>query len=151
MEPSANRPLPDHSGTTLFNNVSDLLDTTPYQKSLKTARIWLYVIAGFQTAMGFFEYFTTPDPKVAAIALAIDALIGALFLILALWSRRKPVVAFTAALVFYLLVIAGFMFLDPANLFKGLLVIILVVLALVKANKDAGKFEAVQESISVSN
>jgi hypothetical protein len=54
-------------------------------------------------------------------------------------------------LVFYLLVIAGFMFLDPANLFKGLLVKILVVLALVKANKDAGKFEAVQESISVSN
>jgi hypothetical protein len=43
------------------------------------------------------------------------------------------------------------MFLDPANLFKGLLVKILVVLALVKANKDAGKFEAVQESISVSN
>ena len=34
---------------------SDVYDTSVYKKTLKNARIWLFVIAGFQFAMGIFE------------------------------------------------------------------------------------------------
>src|SRR5690242_16705263 len=80
---------------------TDVYDLAPYEKTMKNARIWLYVIAGIQFIMGIYEYNTTADPTVAAVAFGIDAFIALTFLGLALWSRKKPVIAFTIALVFY--------------------------------------------------
>ena len=41
------------------NIFSDFVDTRQYEKSLKNARIWLYVIAVIQAGIGVFEYTTT--------------------------------------------------------------------------------------------
>lgn len=138
------------SDVTLFSDVTDVLDVEPYKKSLKAARIWLYVIAAFQGAMGVFEYFSTPELQIAVIALLIDVLIGAVFLALALWSRKNAVVAFTAALIFYVVVAGTFMFIDASNVYKGLLVKILVVMALIKATKDAKRYAAVKASLGTT-
>ena len=125
----------------------DAFDAEPYKKSLKNARIWLYVIAGMQFLMGIYEYATTGDKTVAAIAFGIDSFIALIFLALALWSRKKPVPAFTTALTFYLLTVTGFMMLDSSNIFRGILVKIFVVIALIKANRDARKYEAIKASV----
>ena len=132
------------SSETIFNN---LVDLEPYEKSLKNARVWLYVIAGIQFAMGIYEYFTVEDNVVAAVAFGIDAFIALGFLTLALWSKKKPVIAFAIALGFYILFLVSFIFLDPANIFKGLILKILVIVALIKANRDARKYEEVKASL----
>ena len=128
----------------IFNN---LVDLAPYEKSLKNARIWLYVIAGLQFAVGIFEYFTIDDNIVAAIAFGIDAFVALGFLALALWSKKKPLVAFSIALGFYGVVLIAFTILDPSNFFKGIIIKILVIVALVKAIKDAKQYEEVKASI----
>ena len=46
----------------------------------------------------------------------IDAFVAAIFLVLALWSRKSPVPAFTTALICYLLFNVIFMILDPLTL-----------------------------------
>jgi len=125
----------------------DVLDTQPYQKSLKDARTWLYVVAGFQFLLGIFEYIQSDDRTVGTIAFGIDAFLAIIFLILALWSKKKPVAAFTTALIFYVLVNLAFMMLDTSNMYKGIIIKILVVIALVKANTNARKYEAVKTSL----
>src|SRR3982751_2716476 len=84
----------------LFNDVFQL---EPYEKSMKNARVWLYVIAAIQFVVGIYEYSTVPDKTVGAVAFGIDAGVAIVFLVLALWSKKNPTVAFTLALVFYAL------------------------------------------------
>ncbi len=120
---------------------SEIYDLKPYERTLKNARIWLYVIAGLQLIMGVIEYNQADDPTIGWTAFGIDAFIAAGFLVLALWSRKKPVPAFTIALVSYVVLILGFMILDPVNIVKGIIIKILVIIALVKANRDARKYE----------
>jgi ribose/xylose/arabinose/galactoside ABC-type transport system permease subunit len=119
----------------------DIYDLEPYEKSMKNARIWLYVISGFQFAVAIYEYSIMPDPTSAWIAFGIDTVLALVFLGLALWSRKKPVPAFTLALSIYVIVQSGIMILDTSTIVKGVLIKILVVIALVKANRDARKYE----------
>jgi hypothetical protein len=130
----------------IFSNVYDL---TPYEKTMKNARIWLYVIAGAQFIMGIYEYNTIDEKTVAAIASGIDALIAVTFLVLSLWSKKKPVIAFTIALIFYIVIVLGLALLsgDFTAIAKGIIFKILVVVALVKANRDARQYEAIKQSL----
>jgi len=128
----------------IFNN---LVDLAPYEKTLKNARIWLFVIAGIQFCIGIFEYFTVDDNMVAAIAFGIDAFVALGFLTLAFWSKKKPLMAFSIALAFYAIVIIGYIIIDPSNFFKGIIIKVLVVVALVKAINGAKQYEEVKASI----
>ena len=129
---------------------SDVYDLEPYEKTLKNARIWLYVISGIQFLMGIFEYANETDRTIGIIAFVIDAFIALLFLILALWSRKKPVASFTIALVIYLLLQIVFMLTDPTHIFRGIIIKIFVIIALVKANRDARKYEEIK-SLTTGN
>jgi hypothetical protein len=124
----------------IFNEV---LDTSQYQKSMKNARIWLYVIAAFQFIMGIIEYSREADKTVGLIAFAVDAFLGIVFIGLALWSKRKPYLAFITALVTYIAIIILVAILEPANIVRGILFKILITIALVRAIKDAKKYEQV--------
>ena len=107
----------------------------------------MFVIAGIQFCVGLFEYFTVDDNMVAAIAFGIDAFVALGFLTLAFWSKKKPMLAFSIALAFYSIVIVGYIIIDPSNLFKGIIIKILVIVALIKAINDAKQYEEVKASI----
>ena len=145
----AHEQTPPSATATQDSIFSDLADTRPYEKSLKTARIWLYVIAALQVVIGFVEY-TTSEPDLALFTLLIDAGIGVLFLGLALWSYKKPAVSFMTALIVYVLIHTGIAFLDPSNIAKGIILKVLIIMALVKAYKDAREVEKLKESIGVN-
>src|SRR3712207_4667413 len=113
--------------TDLFANV---VDTEPYEKSMKNARIWLYVIAGFQAVMGIIEYNMIDEAALAMIACGIDFTLALAFLGFALYSKKDPVAAFTIALVLYVVIIGAVMFLDPASAFKGIVIKVLAIIAL---------------------
>jgi predicted MFS family arabinose efflux permease len=136
-------------GTKEESIFSGVYDLAPYEKTMKNARIWLYVIAGAQLLMGIYEYNTIDDKTVGAIASGIDAFIALTFLGLSLWSKKKPVIAFTIALVFYIVIVLGLALLsgDFMTLAKGIIFKILVVVALVKANRDARQYEAIKQSL----
>jgi peptidoglycan/LPS O-acetylase OafA/YrhL len=143
--PSANEPL-IKGEESIFNEVYDL---APYEKTMKNARIWLYVIAAIQLIMGIVEFNTIEDSSIAPVAFGIDALIALTFLGLGLWSKNKPVIAFTIALAFYVIITIGFAIIsgDFTVLVKGIILKIVVVGALIKANKDAREYEAIKQSL----
>ena len=129
---------------TIFN---DVLDLAPYEKSLNNARVWLYVVAGLQFAVGLYEFFSIEDNLSAAISFGIDAFIGLSFLILALWSKQKPFVAFTIALVLYLIIRLIVIYLEPSSIIKGIIFKVLIIVALVKAIRDAKKYEEIKSAM----
>ncbi len=145
---SSEVPSPDAPNNTASTTIFDeMVDREPYEKSVKNARTGLYVLAGLQVAIGLYEYFTIDDAFLAGIALAIDAGIGAVFLALALWSRKKPVPAFLTALIFYIVVHAGFMMLDPSVFFKGIIFKAFVIYGLYKAYASAKEYEKFKTTI----
>ena len=116
---------------------TDLVDDSQYDRNLRNARIWLYIIAGLQLAVGCYEYYDTPDPQLAWIVFGIYAFIGAIFLVLSLWSKKKPVTVFLSALIFYIAVILARGYFEPASIIKGVIFKIFFVIALIKAYRDA--------------
>jgi len=128
---------------TIFNN---LIDADEYEKKFKSARTWIYVIAGFQFAMGIFE-FIKEEETVAWIALGIDWTVALIFLLLGLWSRKKPAAAFLSALIFYLAMVTAFAAIDISNVLKGIIFKILIVIALVKAYNTAREYENMKKAI----
>ena len=62
-------------------------------------------------------------------------------------NSGKLKVAFTIALILYAVLQVVFMIIDPANIYKGVILKIFIIVALVKAIKDAKKYEAVIASI----
>ena len=125
------------------NLFGDMVNLAPYERTMRNARIWLYVLAGLQAIMAFVEYRIVDDPELATTAALIDGGIALLFLGLALISKKYPVPSFTIALVFYLLIQAFVVYTadDPTDVFKGAILKVLLVVALVKANIDARKYE----------
>jgi hypothetical protein len=128
------------------NLFADVADTEPYEKSMKNARIWLYVIAGFQAVMGIIEYNMIDEAALGMMASGIDFTLALAFLGLALYSKKDPVTAFTIGLVLYVVIIGAVMFLDPASAFKGIIIKAFSIIALVKANKDARKYVEIKKS-----
>src|SRR5947209_20515945 len=104
--------IPSATNTPPETIFSDMMDTKPYEKNLRTARIWLYVVAGIQAAIGVYEYASTSDKDLAVAAALIDGGIAVMFLLLAVWSYKKPAIAFMTALIAYIVIHVGMMILD---------------------------------------
>jgi hypothetical protein len=129
---------------TIFEDFSN--DFTPYQKNLKRARIWLYVLTGLQIVMGLYEIneYDYLDSTTKMIVFGIDAGIGLGFLACAIWSYKKPKIAFMVALIFYITVHLVLGYFNPASLLSGWLIKILFITALIRAYNDAKEFENLQ-------
>lgn len=146
--PAAAAGEPAEETSVLQDNILlDAADMSGYDKNLKRARIWLYVVTAMQVLMGVFEYmkYDTETPEFRWFTFALDAAIGLIFLACALWSYKKPVAAFLTALVLYIIITGSLMILDPSNIARGIILKILVVIALVRAYKDARHIEEMKQ------
>lgn len=148
METAQNQPqIPAATSPADETILDNVVDTTPYEKNLKNARVWLYVIAALQTIIGIVEYNTINEQELATIAGLIDVGIAFSFFALALWSRHQPFAAFTTALVIYVTINLASMVLNPSGISAFFLVKIFVVIALVKAINSAREISRVKESM----
>jgi hypothetical protein len=138
---------PTTSQETIF---SDVLDTTRYQKALKTARVYLYIIAAFQVGVGIYQYSQAADPELGLWAGGVTAGLGVLFLVFAIWSYKKPAAAFMTALIVFVVAHVVTMIADPSYIYKGIILKVLVVIALVKGYKDAREVEKLNESVGLN-
>ena len=149
METQDQNNIPSATASSNDSIFKDVVDTEPYQKGLKNARIWLYVVSGFHLVFAIINYFTLKDQdeQMALMASGIYVAIAAIFFALALWSYKKPTVSFLVALILYIAFIIGFALLDPANLVRGVIIRILVIVALFKGYTNAKQVEKLRESM----
>ncbi len=131
---------------TIFNEVADM---SGYDKNLKTARIYLYIVAAIQMIFGIYEYFTLReyDDQIALLTGGIDFGIGIVFIVLAVWSYKKPAAAFLTALILFVTIHVLSMISDPTMIYKGIILKVLVTIALIKGFKDARDYEQMKRSL----
>ena len=125
---------------------SDIVDIKPYEKSLKNARIWLYVIAAIQVVFGIVQYAITDDKEIGLVVAIVEAGIGVLFFLFALWSYKKPATAFMTALVTFVVIHVASAIIEPSQIYKGIILKVLVIVALVKGFNNAREVEKLKEA-----
>ncbi len=126
---------------TIFSDMTS--DFTPYQKNLKNARIWLFVLAGIHFCYGIYQFSISGayDYTIRWINFAIYGSQTLAFLAFAIWSYKKPKISFLTALIFYIAINVLFMVLEPWSIINGWVIKILVVVALFRGYNDAKEFE----------
>ena len=138
METPSDQPAETH----LFND----LDTSKYDKSLKQARILLYIVAGLQLLVGIIEFSSAKGVEINQIAGVIDGGIGIMFILFALWSYKKPATAFMTALILFIVIHVVSAIFDPTQIAKGIILKIIVIIGLIKAFNDARSIATLKDS-----
>ncbi len=144
-KPNPETDLPSSTTSSQESIFSDIVNTKPYEKGLRNARIYLYIIAVIQFGVGIYQYTTVSDQETALIIGGIPAAIGILFLGFAIWSYKKPAAAFMTALITFVVSHIATMILDDTAIYKGIILKILVIVALVKGFKDARQVEKLRD------
>ena len=134
---------------TIFNEVADM---SGYDKNLKTARVYLYIVAALQIGVGIYQYITLKDysEQVALLAGGIAGGLGIVFIILAIWSYKMPSAAFLTALIVFVGAHIYTAIEDPSQIPRGIILKVLVIVALIKGFKDAREYEQMKRSLGTN-
>lgn len=137
---------PEKNTETIFTE--EEFSTQAYDKHIRQARNAIFVAAGLltlgliilgATIPAYYEYFW------------IDCLIwGAFivgFILLGLWTKKKPYTAIVCALVLYGLFIALNAFADATTIYKGIILKIVIIVSLVKGLNDAREAQAMRDQL----
>ncbi|MBO9567161.1 MAG: hypothetical protein J7621_30590 [Niastella sp.] len=130
----------------LLEDMYDYNSMEGYDKPVRNARIMLFVIAGIQ----LIPLLLMPEMEELAkwITIGIYVFIAAVFAALALWTKRKPYTAIIVALSFYTGIILLSAVLEPASIFQGLILKIIVFVLLINGLRNGRE---VQEWLDTKN
>jgi hypothetical protein len=110
------------------------------KEKISTAKIIIYVIAGFTFLAGVFAYFKYDDFTL----MIVNLFISLLYLILAAWADKNPFAAILTAFILYVTVILINAVVEPGSLFSGILWKVIFIGAFIKAIRSA---QEAQESM----
>lgn len=137
---------PEKNTETIFTE--EEFSTQAYDKHIRQARNAIFVAAGVLTlgliilgiqVPDYYEYFW------------IDCIIwGAFivgFILLGLWTKKKPYTAIVCALVLYGLFIILNAIADPTTIYKGIILKIVIIVSLVKGLNDAREAQQMRDQL----
>ena len=129
---------------TIFDE-KELLNSD-YNKHVNQARNTMFIIAGVQILSGLISTFrVTPDALIYVWAEVL--IIAAVFVVLGLWTKKKPYSAIIGALILYALFIILNAVIDINSIYKGILFKIMIIVFLVKGINDAREAQRMQDEI----
>lgn len=118
-------------------------------KKVKSAGTTLYVLAAVFFGFGLVTFFIDKESDQATALLITNGVVGIIFIGLGYASKKKPLTAIISGMALFLLIqVLGF-FEDPATLFKGLLIKIIIVGYLIKGMQSALAAEKIKTEHSI--
>ena len=117
------------------------------EEKIKSARTTLYVIAGAALVFGLIFYFNDKD----LFALATNFVLFFLYLVLASWSSKKPLMALLLGLLLYITTVLISAIVDPTTLVKGILWKVIIVSYLGKGIYSASSIKEVKQQPTTTN
>lgn len=147
-ENKTNENVPEVNTQTIFSENEFSMDG--YDKHIRQARNACFAAAVILLLNVLLLAFTIPD---GYEYLWLDFLIwGAFiagFVLLGLWTKKKPYYAIVSALVLYIAFIALNAILDVTSLYKGIIVKVIIMVLLIKGLKDAKAAQQMKEQFDV--
>lgn len=134
----------------IYNRNYQHLSLQELDKKIKSAGTTLYVLAGFTLVYGLVMYFLSNDPAEAISVLIANGVISIIYLLLAVWSKKKPAAAIISALTLFALTWILNAFVDPTQIFKGVIVKVIVIVYLVKGMQSAFEAEKIRKQHNIA-
>src|SRR5438034_10364369 len=103
-------------------------------KKIKSAGTTLYVLAAISVLYGFGYYYINKTFSNALGVLVSYLIVSILFLLLGLWSRKKPVASIISGMILYILLQLIAAMDNPRNLINGAIVKIIIISYLIKGD-----------------
>lgn len=120
------------------------------RRKIKNAQTTLFVLAGLFFILGILFYFISGQNDLSFAALIQNLILAGIFLSLGGWAKSKPVVALISGLVLFILVQLIAIVEDPANIVKGIIIKILVIVYLVRGLQSAIEAEKIKKEHNLS-
>ncbi len=108
-----------------------------YDKSIRQARNALFIVAAVQMIMAIYLAIVTADGVESTMEFVILAGVSVVFFLLALYSKKKPYTAIVAGLVLYGSLLLLDLIMEPASIFKGIIMKGLIIYYLARSVNDA--------------
>lgn len=121
--------------STIFNEEEFL--NSGYDKHIRQARNTIFVVAAIQFIFGLVSMFAMEEVTAKWVSFGIAAFTASIFVVLALWTKKKPYTAILVALVIYCLLIIVDVIFQPLSIFKGVIIKVLVIIYLAKGLNNA--------------
>jgi hypothetical protein len=113
-------------------------------KKIESAATTLYVLAGLSFLIGIVYFFinrTTDDGSALLITYTIIAVI---YLLLGVWSKTKPLASIISGMVLYVLLEIMGAIDNPLNIFKGIILKVIIISYLIKGLMSALEAEKIR-------
>ena len=116
-------------------------------KAAKKGTTTLFVLSGLIFIGNVVFYAITKE----LAYLIAGIIVPVLFILLAFWSKTKPFTALVVAIVFYVTIILADAFADPATIYKGIIVKIIVITSLVRSIRSAREAQGLMKELEIKN
>lgn len=108
---------------------------------IQSARNTLFILSGVIALFGFVGYSSHGD----VIALGVDLILAIIYLTLAFWSEKNPMMALLLALLLYITTVSIIAIIEPATLIQGIIWKILIISYLGKGMYSASQVKQIDQ------
>jgi hypothetical protein len=141
-----NEQMPEEDKQATIFNEEEFLNRG-YDKNIRQARNTIFVVAAIQFIFGLISMFMVEEVAAKWITFGLAALIAAIFVALALWTKKKPYTAILSALIIYCLLIVMDVVDNPMSIFKGVIIKVLVIIYLARGLNNAKETQQMQKAL----
>jgi hypothetical protein len=115
---------------------------------VRKGRNSLYVVAGIFAVYGLVYYFMNEQAENAAALLLTNIMLSVVFLLLGFWSMKKPIAALISGLALFVAIHLLNLIVEPATIFQGIIMKVLVIIYLVRALRSAFEAEKISKDLN---
>jgi hypothetical protein len=112
-------------------------------KETGTSKTIIYILAGIFLLFGLYQGFAIDNFG----GMIINLIICVAFLILAAWADKNPFGAILTAFIIYLTIQVTNFFLDPATLFSGIILKVIIISGFVKGIRSAQEAQKLRKKL----
>jgi len=129
----------------LFNQEMRSIDLHSSNKQLKKAGNMLYYIAAIFVISSLIIYAINPDSPGGVSALVINLVLAMIFVVLAGYSQKRPMLCIITGLVLFSVIMIGNAIVEPVSLVKGAIFKVFAFVLLINGLKSAREVERIRE------
>jgi hypothetical protein len=116
-----------------------------YDKHIRNARIMLFVLAGL-FLLSLVSLTPFDDNPLKLVMAGIIILFAAAYVALAFWTKKKPYTAILTALILFISLEVLSFLLQPASIFQGWILKVIVILLLLLGLRNAKESQQMMEA-----
>jgi hypothetical protein len=118
-----------------------------YDKHIRQARNTIFVVAAIQFIFAVVSMYMVETVADKWLNFGLSAFIAAIFVALALWTKKKPYTAILIALIIYCLLILIYAISEPLSILKGIILRVIIIMYLARGLKNAKEAQEMQKAL----